>query len=318
MNSSSFSKYGTTILLYTVVVNVIDRMGNLHKVRFLLDSASQANFITHKCAKRLKLFVQNFHTCMNGISSSASQVQGQTNLVIISRLDSDKKYAIDALVVEKITDQLPSFKVQTKPLAHLLDLPLADDTFYQPGEIDAILGANIFSYVLGKTRISGSPYTPMALETSLSYIVMGSVPIIHSSKNPRIFCSLLEPSVEKFWEIEEISVPSILSKDDIDCENIYKSTYSIELDGRYTVALPFKLDPSNLGDSYSTTYRRFINLEKKLESYSPLRLSYNEVMLDYLSQNHMSKISDDELSTPGYYIPHHGLSKLDSLSTLLE
>ncbi|KAJ8932586.1 hypothetical protein NQ314_014577 [Rhamnusium bicolor] len=149
--------------------------------------------------------------------------------------------------------------VQTEPLTHLVNLPLADDTFYQPGEIEGILGADIFSHILGKIRINGPPGTPMALETSLGFIVMGSVPIIQSFENPKILCSLLEPPVEKllhkFWEIEKISCLSILSQDDIDCENMYMSTYSRDL----TVALTFKLEPSNLGESYSAAHRIFTN-----------------------------------------------------------
>lgn len=312
----------SVVLLSTAVVRFIDGNGSLHTVRFLLDSGSQANFITGKCARRLKLCVSKYDTTVLGLGSNSNVISGKTSLVVISRLDGCKKFVVDALVVDKISDKLPSLALSRGLFSAFADIPLADDLFYQPTEIDGILGADMFASLVGKNKVFGPQGTPVALETDLGYVIMGRVPVsmAYSSENTSTFCGILEPSLEilisRFWEIEEISSPIVLSKEDSECERMFSSTYSREKDGRYTVSLPFKEDPSVLGDSYKTALRRFLNLEKRLESSDDLRLRYNQAMQDYITRGHMVKVADGDLGLPGYYIPHLGVFK-DSSSTPL-
>jgi len=43
-----------------------------------------------------------------------------------------------------------------------------------------------------------------------------------------------------------------------------------------------------LGDSYRQAYRRFLNLENKLERHRQLKEKYSAFIHEYLSLNHMS------------------------------
>ncbi|KAJ8948800.1 hypothetical protein NQ314_008348 [Rhamnusium bicolor] len=51
------------------------------------------------------------------------------------------------------------------------------------------------------------------------------------------------------------------NKDNI-CEQLFVETVSRDSNGRFTVSLPFKLDPSYLGDSYSLAEKKIICLRK--------------------------------------------------------
>lgn len=320
LNKSKCQSY--TTLLSTAIVNVILSSGDIKPVRVLLDSGSQTNFLTYSCCRRLNLSVRKMYSSVIGIGSNKNVIKGQVqNIVISSRLDSSSQFCIDALVVNKITENLPTSTIQTQKLDYLLNLPLADPEFYKSREVDGILGAELFLQLLGTHKLVNSSDMPMALQTSLGYIVMGKAPtsMTMEGTNHFSFCSVVEPPLEKlvqnFFDLEEVPTCIIQGPDDLACENHFKSTHQRGLDGRYTVALPFKDDPSMLGDSYAVAIRRFLSIEKRLTSLPQFREKYNDVIQDYLDQGHIHKVARDASASPAYYIPHHAVTKLDSSST---
>ncbi|KAJ8958579.1 hypothetical protein NQ318_016300 [Aromia moschata] len=157
-------------------------------------------------------------------------------------------------IVDKITSRLPQVEIDFKTLSHLTDVPLADDTFYKPNQIDGIIGAELYPYLIGQGRVTGASEAPVAIETSLGYVVMGSVHMTESPSTSLSFCSIVDPSldnlVKRFWETEDVSSSSVANPDDVACEAIFEKTFSRDKSGRYTVTLPFQYDPTNLGDSY--------------------------------------------------------------------
>ncbi|KAJ8975407.1 hypothetical protein NQ317_018678 [Molorchus minor] len=320
--STTSNKFNTTILLSTVVVNVLSKNGENHKLRFLLDSCSQSHFLTLDCAKRLKLDILQCHTSVSGIGQSNSLVRGKSNIIFTSRFNPSNRYSIDVLLVDKITDQLPSCTVRADSISHIVDLPLADENFNRPGKINGVIGAELFPLLLGSIKIEGTPCAPIAFETSLGYVVMGAAPIDSNIDEVKMFCIVTEPSLEnlvkKFWELEDIPSQTYDSLDDLECEKIYKKDYYREPSGRYVVSLPFKYSPSSLGDSYSIALRRFLVLENKFKRNTEFKLQYSNVMNEYLKEGYMSKVAIDNLgSVENYYIPHHGVFKVDSVSTPL-
>ncbi|KAJ8937873.1 hypothetical protein NQ314_011676, partial [Rhamnusium bicolor] len=154
-----------------------------------------------------------------------------------------------ALMIDKVRDRLPTTKIPVKSLSYLRHIQLADEQFYEPSKIDGIIGASLFLHILGNSKVVGPPNLPMAVQTSLGYIVMGNVPTptIMEVANSQTFCSIIKPSLEqilhKFWEIEEIPAPPVLNQEDAECENIFITTTTREETGRFTVALPFKEYP---------------------------------------------------------------------------
>ncbi|KAJ8955930.1 hypothetical protein NQ317_001800 [Molorchus minor] len=293
-----------TVLLSTVKVNISDVFGKQHEARFLFDSCSQANFLTLEFCRRLNLKISKCYKEVQGIGRSVSKIYGYANVVIVSQIDSAKKYALEVLVVEKVSSKLPQIQINTKSISHLLDIPLADDSFYKPNQIDGIIGAELYPHLLGKGRILGPPKTPIALETSLGYIVMGSVPtqvVLPISHN---FCNIvdsaLETLVKRFWEIEDVHSSPVIDPKDVECETIFQSTFRRDSSGRYVVSLPFQYDPLNLGDSYNMAKRRLFALEKKFIGSPIFRKQYTEIIQDYLVQGHITKVLADNSSLPSY------------------
>ncbi|KMQ87772.1 hypothetical protein RF55_12859 [Lasius niger] len=72
-----------------------------------------------------------------------------------------------------------------------------------------------------------------------------------------------------------------------------------------------------LGDSKDIALRRFYALERKLIKNPTLRAQYIEFLDEYQRLGHMELIEDQDLSSVGYYLPHHPIIKETSLTTKL-
>lgn len=222
------------------------------------------------------------------------------------------------MVVDSITSRLPDSRVDVSALSHVRNLPMADDDFSEPGPIDLLLGVNLYSQILLFHKITANNL-PAALETTLGYIVMGNAPVISPRTSPHTFCAFttdpLHQLVERFWSTEEPPSKLFLSPDDQRCEDIYTSTTTRNEDGSYVVQLPFKDDPRKLGNSYIAAKRRFSCLERKFLRSPDLHKKYNEIISDYLDKGILTRVSPDDCTSPGYYLPHHPVVRDDKSTT---
>ncbi|GFW86942.1 uncharacterized protein TNCV_2810971 [Trichonephila clavipes] len=66
----------------------------------------------------------------------------------------------------------------------------------------------------------------------------------------------LEHSIKKFWEIENVEIDFVKTCELDICKDHFKNTHSRDDQGRYTVAMPLKEDPSSLGESRQTAIQR--------------------------------------------------------------
>lgn len=330
----------TTILLSTAQVNVLNNDKKNVSVRCLIDNASQNNLITSACCEQLKLKpIPLSNSFIKGVGSASQTVRGYIKLLVTTK-DTKFSYNITALVVDNITERMPSEYVDTSVVQHLVDLPLADPLWHVPGEVQLILGAQLFPHLLLGGRVIAPP-APSAIETVFGYILMGDVPTASNTNtknntasslrniNTATFftCSgglemrdrfddlQLDKTLNKFWEMEEMPSKGFISPEESQCEEIYSSTVSRDSTGRYCTALPFCRDPSELGDSRSVAVRRLLSLEHKLQD-PQLRTCYNEVIQDYIDNDYLSEVppNSDEYSQ-GYFIPHHAVVRQDKETT---
>ncbi|KAG5880506.1 hypothetical protein JTB14_010098 [Gonioctena quinquepunctata] len=106
----------------------------------------------------------------------------------------------DVIILSKICDNSPISQINSESWSHITNLHLADRNFDRPGNIDLLLGADVFSKILLNGEISGNSNDPDALTTEFGYIVMGKIDIS-------------TPSVSSFF---------IQSSDTVDIEGILK------------------------------------------------------------------------------------------------
>ena len=126
----------------------------------------------------------------------------------------------------------------------------------------------VFSQIIQSEFIRGQNGGPSALQSSLRWILFGSIETILSPAVLSCFTSLntsLESSLKRFWELESVPLAVLLSPDDETCEKLYQETCKRDQSGRYVVQLPFQVFPPSLGDSRVQALQRFYFLERKLE-----------------------------------------------------
>lgn len=304
-----------TVLLSTVKVCITDQIGKVHVIRMLLDSGSMNHFITFSCAKKLGLVVHNNPSTVQGIGSTSKSVSGQTCFTFSSRFDQNISFSVQALVVDHVTNKLPTCRIDKRALKHLQGLQtLADDTFYEPQGISGILAASLWPLLIDNGKIMGEPNCPVGVNTKLGVVVMGTAPT-YSPHSENSFCAFTESSldnmVSSLWELEQIPEchASPYNEEEAWCEDYYKSTVSRDKSGRFTVALPFKESPSVLGESYSQASNRLLSLEKKLDKNSEFRSGYNEAIQDFIDSGHMSLCNND---VSGVFLSHFAVIKASS------
>lgn len=318
----------TTVLLATAQVAAYDTNGDKQLIRVLLDSASQSHFITSECCERLGLRQHNIQcTTVRGFGGTERLSNGKVSFEFFSRFNENIKYKIDSLVVDRITDDLPTASIDISALPYVNKITLADDTFATPNKIDVLIGASLFPHLILPDGVSLGPSSATAIHTVLGYVLMGDVPaFVDRPACVTSCCAIAQEPMDniftRFWELEEVPGTPIHHPADVECEDFYRSTTEREPStGRYTVALPFDKDVFTLGDSVNNARKRFLCLEKKLEASPQLRSAYDNVISDYICKGYLSPVTASEQETdgffPSYIIPHHGVLREDKSTTKL-
>ncbi|CAG7718718.1 unnamed protein product, partial [Allacma fusca] len=162
------------VLLPTAVVNLLDSTGRQQSVRALLDSGSESSFITESCVKKLGLKTESANVNVNGLASAAVAVARKKVQLSLSSRIYKFNTSFEALVVAKVTGNLPTTSCRKHDFEYLKNLPLADPFFYDSKAIDLLLGADIF-YQLNRPHetLRGPPGFPSATDTMLGWVIAG-------------------------------------------------------------------------------------------------------------------------------------------------
>ncbi|XP_039291673.1 uncharacterized protein LOC120353097 [Nilaparvata lugens] len=230
----------SSVLLPTVKLGVRGNQGNYHKVKVLLDSASTESFITRRCMKKLGLVVQKTHSLpIYGLSDTKLEVTDEiTNCEF--EIPNSPSLKITVSGVNKIA---ATNQIKNAYWAHIEGLELADSEFFLSEEVDILLGAEYFPFILTGRKVIGPAGTPSALETVWGYCLMGKVSEESStiSNNLCMYSNAnSEELVKRFWVVEEPPRTKKLLESEMACEEIYKSTVCRLNTGRYIVELPSK------------------------------------------------------------------------------
>ncbi|XP_070068092.1 uncharacterized protein [Drosophila takahashii] len=130
--------------------------------------------------------------------------------------------------------------------------------------------------------------------------------------------------LQKLWEVEEISVPKLVSEADEFCEQYFADTTRRLSDGRYMVRLPFKSEfPESvtLGPSRTTAMGQYVRLHKSLSKDSDLRKQHDNVLQEYVDLGHMTEAEPFEVIIKNkyffFYLPLHAVVRPESKTTKL-
>ncbi|XP_050505379.1 uncharacterized protein LOC126883757 [Diabrotica virgifera virgifera] len=299
------------VLLSTALVNIQDRQGKVHECRALLDNGSQSNFITRRFCEKLNISIEPVNFKIVGVGQAISKLNNRVKLHNISSCTSDFNSVIDCLVLENITDRLPTTSFNKNILKIPKDIKLADDTYNRAREIDLLIGSSVFWKILQLDRIQLEDSKVVLQETKLGWILGGAISSTSSQveRYANNFSSELnqEQAVDKillkFWEIEDVhsSVKTFLSEEDQYYETYFKDTLKRADDNKFIVSIPFKENLADLGDSLKSDLKRYFSQESRLLKNPELKRDYDRFMQEYLV------VEDEGEQQLAYYMPHHAI-----------
>ena len=299
-----------TVLLSTAYVTIKDADGTPMTLRAMLDSGSQASFINESRANAMKSKIHGNTISITPFGSSSSQKsKGVLSTVL------NEAVHVDLHIVPKISNLVPPQKVKVPTLESLKNLKLADPHFNSPGRIDILLGADVLEDVMKERKLKENG---LHIRNSIfGWIISGPVQqgneitkgdIVHVNK----------VDITQFWELENVPEKKMLTKSESECVEHFNRTTKRKDDGRFVVEMPLKSDGPTLGSSKAIAMRRFLNLEKKLNSDLSLKERYAAFIQEFLDLGHLERVPDDQLDNPiNFYLPHHCVTKEESSTTKL-
>ncbi|XP_076384469.1 uncharacterized protein LOC143263256, partial [Megalopta genalis] len=305
-------------VLSTAIVYVKDKEGQSHKCRVLLDSGSQANFITTEFYQRLGIKPTAISSTVTGLGRAVNSIEGRATLTIHSRYNKSQ-HTVQCLSIETITSDMPNFQIHREKIEIPSHIELADPEFHLQRPIDMLIGAGLFWTLLcvGQHK---STSNLLLQKTQLGWVLGGTPTCTNKKLSQDNKCCLatlndLQSQLERFWDIEELTPSDTRLIDE--CEAHFRETIRRDTDGRYMVRIPFKSNANELGTSRAQAERRLYSLERRLARYPEKRQQYTEFMSEYETLGHMSRIVEGTHEQSAYYLPHHALFKEGSTTTKL-
>ncbi|XP_043063811.1 uncharacterized protein LOC122319976 [Drosophila ficusphila] len=321
-----FATGARAVLLGTAIIDIC-HLGTNYRARALIDSGSEATFITERLFNLIKLPFRLIQAQVSGLNKTISaQATRLCHFSIRAPNKPGLQLETAAYVLPELAGTLPSYPIPRDALSDLPAIPLADPTFLESSQIDVLIGADMLPSVLlsgMRTNICGSL---LGQETIFGWVLTGPVSSTFSQNRVSAFTTqitetsdrVLEKLLTKFWEVENIPTKRVKDSDSY-CENNFLQTTTRDASGRYVVSLPFR-EPENLGSqlghSRSSALAQFLRNENRLKRDFPLKEQYDSVIQEYLDLGHMREIPPS-YDSPNYYLPHHAVIKPESTTTKL-
>jgi len=148
-SSQSISK--SYAWLSTAIVKVLNHNNKWLTCRALLDAGSQSNFVTRALIEKLGLTTHNVNVPVVGVNRVVSQIRDKVNVRFCSSLYEYQR-SVDCLVLEQITDRIPSAQGEGHNIHIPPNLRLADPSFSVPGNVDLLLGTEVFWEILCRSN----------------------------------------------------------------------------------------------------------------------------------------------------------------------
>ncbi|XP_066600953.1 uncharacterized protein [Prorops nasuta] len=314
-------------LLPTTQVFAVNIDGLKLKVRALLDQASKVTFISESLAQSPSLTRQRVCIPVVGVGASKGvTARSSVTFRIQSIVEDSFVLVAHAFVLPKLTSLLPSEHLLIADSAVLDSLSLADNRFNMPGEINIILGVDVYTAVIRQGLLRIHNHDLIAQNTSLGWILSGvfnsQLPSSANLNRNIVKVSALHTIEEdmgeilnKFWHIEDIpDLRCKLSPDELLCESIFVNTHYRRPDGRYVVTLPLRCEiPDVAEETRRLALNLFHSLLRRFDRDPEVASEYRKFMKEYQELGHMRLFRGEKMTTVrSWYLPHHAVYRRES------
>ncbi|XP_075235077.1 uncharacterized protein LOC142332515 [Lycorma delicatula] len=187
-----------------------------------------------------------------GINNTPTKTNYSVDVQLFST-SNDFSANISCLMLPQITSNVPCNVINYKSWNLPSNLKLSDPEFYKPGNIDMLMGIELYFEIMKCDKRVRPGGFPVIFETELGWILSGEYPSENTSSSPETTCltltnDQLQQQLKQFWELEELVVlPKAKEQDE--CEQYYRNTTTRDFSGRLIVRLPLK--PDRLPETHS-------------------------------------------------------------------
>ncbi|XP_031637762.1 uncharacterized protein LOC116350166 [Contarinia nasturtii] len=256
-------------LIATLRVLASDKFGKEVKVRAMADGGSHMCMISRRLQQLLDLEQRKLSVPMEGAGRCGIDSKTFVDLKI-SPADGGSSTGewIRAGVMSVVSGKLPPTQFDISDWNHLDGLPLADETFNMPDDIDILLSVEFMARIQGNKiiRDHSNSNRPVVSYTTFGWIVYGALP--SSQKFASLShlaiadCQRIADNLERLWRVDAVKEKSLLTSEEARCEQIFSETIKRAEDGRYSVAMPIMDNPPKLGNSLRAAIARQLQNER--------------------------------------------------------
>lgn len=296
------------------------------RIRVLFDSASQKSFVKQETVRSLGL--DPIRKEWLAVSTFGKQLTESRlrNVVAVDLFPTGggRAMRVEAYVVPEISRiQNEHVEVVKHDFPHLQDIWFSD--VCRRGdelEVDLLIGADYLWRFQTGCMISGEIDEPVALETSLGWVLSGPLKgrpgsgehvVAHVScvtENQKVN-EQLDKNVQKLWDLETLGIT--------DSDEVHEEFVdNISFNGvRYSVKLPWKEGHDNLPRNYATSLSRLKGQVKKLRKEPNLLDEYDAVIKEQLNSGVVEKVAQLEQADKVHYLPHLAVVRKEASTTKL-
>lgn len=323
--SEEVSVATTNVLMQTVLVNVENHQNGLVRpARVLFDSGSQQSYVTTEFAKKMGFQPLGERTIVHtlfGNIKSKQQVHKMYRLHLSSKIDS-YSCELDVLDQPAICGTIP----HVPPGPWLKELKeqqiFLSDIEEDNLPISILIGADMMGKLLTGNKYQLSCGL-VAIETLLGWTLMGKLeeekPRDANSIQGLISMFVRESDISDLWSLDTIGIKDPYehqSKEDkhLALKKDFLLSTKVNDEGRYEVSLPWIEGHVPLPSNKALSEIRLSNLLKKLDKEN-LYDDYNDVLNQWVRDQIIEKVPEDEMNNSGCYLPHRPVVKETSTTT---
>ncbi|XP_065082272.1 uncharacterized protein LOC135704713 [Ochlerotatus camptorhynchus] len=302
----------------TAVVQVRKEDGTFARARVLIDSGAQASMVTEDCLRKLGLVRRYGKLVVTGIGQQAAgTTRGIVTLHLASRFNEVIVISTSAYVLGKLTSSLPSQRFNSGNLKLLENVR---ETFNKPGQIDVILGSDVFLALLEGGQVKDNSGQTVAHAYCFRMDRSGTIRRSRDHARESWHCEFAYEDGSKSNAAAVLGVRGDKQATSVHSLDHFNSTTQRDSSGRFVVKLPFDDSKPALEESLSAAMKRLFAMEKRFASNPEFRKEYVSFMREYLELGHMEPVPANQVVKIGsehYYLPHHAVIRVDSSTTRL-
>jgi hypothetical protein len=161
--------------LAMVVIKVFDARGKASPCRVLLNGGSQSSYVTEYLVQRLGLKRERDEMPISGINNTSSAATHSADVKLSSK-DGRYKNVVTCFILPNLTGKMPASYVDISQLRIPKDVQLADKEFNIPGNIDMLIGSDLYPYLIKNGHYTFGENHPIIQETHLGWLLLGRLP----------------------------------------------------------------------------------------------------------------------------------------------